>query len=101
MDVMGGVFLTDGTKVSVVTGIDDHSWFCVCAKVVVRATAKPLCDALVEALRRHGVPDQMHVGPSAQSSTHPWTDAWNNAVMSADSQSTAERRRRSRCGVRL
>lgn len=59
MDVMGGVALTDGTKVSVVTGIDDHSRFCVCAAVVARATARPVCDALLEALRRHGIPDQI------------------------------------------
>jgi transposase InsO family protein len=59
MDVMGEVFLADGTKCSVVTGIDDHSRFCVCATVVVRATARPVCDALVEALRQHGVPDQI------------------------------------------
>lgn len=59
MDVMGEVFLSDGTKLSVVTGIDDHSRFCVCAKLVLRATAKPVCDALVEALRRHGIPDQI------------------------------------------
>jgi transposase InsO family protein len=59
MDVMGGVFLLDGTKVSVITGIDDHSRFCVCAALVARATAKPVCDALAQALRRHGVPDQI------------------------------------------
>jgi transposase InsO family protein len=59
MDVMGGVFLLDGTKLSVITGIDDHSRFCVCAALVLRATAKPVCDALTEALRRHGIPDQI------------------------------------------
>lgn len=59
MDVMGEVFLGDGTKLSVVTGIDDHSRFCVCAALVVRATAQPVCDALVAALRRHGIPDQI------------------------------------------
>lgn len=59
MDVMGEVFLTDGTKLSVVTGIDDHSRFCVCAVLVVRATAKPVCDALVGALRAHGIPEQI------------------------------------------
>ncbi len=32
MDVMGEVYLADGTKLSVVTGIDDHSRFCVCAR---------------------------------------------------------------------
>src|SRR6266581_341558 len=59
IDVMGGVRLTDGTQLSVVTGIDDHSRFCVIAKVVPRATARPVCDALVEGLQRHGVPEQI------------------------------------------
>ena len=59
IDVMGGVRLTDGTQLSVVTGIDDHSRFCVIAKVVPRATAHPVCDALLEGLSRHGVPEQI------------------------------------------
>jgi transposase InsO family protein len=57
MDVVGGVKIEGGPDVSVVTGIDDHSRFCVSAKVVARATARPVCDALTEALRRHGVPE--------------------------------------------
>jgi transposase InsO family protein len=57
MDVMGRVCLADGTEASVVTGIDDHSRFCVAAAVVRRATARPVCDALAQAMRRHGVPD--------------------------------------------
>ncbi len=59
MDVMGGVMLTDGTECKVITGIDDHSRFCVIAKLVVRATARPVCDALIEGLSRHGVPEQI------------------------------------------
>ena len=59
MDVMGRVFLAGGQEVKIVTGIDDHSRFTVCAKVVVRATARPVCQALSEALARHGVPDQI------------------------------------------
>lgn len=59
MDVMGRYFLADGTECKVVTGVDDHSRFCVCAKVVARATARPVCDALLEALRRHGAPEQI------------------------------------------
>jgi transposase InsO family protein len=59
MDVTGGVYLNDGTELKVVTGIDDHSRFCVSAKVVGRATARPVCDALAEAMARHGVPDQI------------------------------------------
>lgn len=57
MDVMGGVYLTDGTALSVVTGIDDYSRFCVLAKLVVRATAQPVCDGLLQALAAHGVPE--------------------------------------------
>jgi transposase InsO family protein len=59
MDVMGRVFLADGAEVKVVTGIDDHSRFIVSAKLVARATARPVCQALAEALARHGVPDQI------------------------------------------
>jgi transposase InsO family protein len=59
MDVMGRVHLADGLEVKVVTGIDDHSRFIVCAKVVARATARPVCQALGEALARHGIPDQV------------------------------------------
>jgi transposase InsO family protein len=59
MDVMGRVFLADGTEVKIVTGIDDHSRFVVCAKAVMRATARPVCQALREALARHGIPEQI------------------------------------------
>ena len=59
MDVTLGVRLGDGSRPSIVTGIDDHSRFCVSAKVVERATARPVCDALVEAMRRHGVPESI------------------------------------------
>jgi transposase InsO family protein len=59
MDVMGGVLLEDGTELKVVTGIDDHSRFCVIAKLVPRATARPVCDALLEGLTAHGIPEQI------------------------------------------
>ena len=59
MDVMGRVHLADGLEVKVVTGIDDHSRFIVCAKVVLRATARPVCQALAGALARYGIPDQI------------------------------------------
>jgi transposase InsO family protein len=62
MDVMGRVFLAGGAEVKVVTGIDDHSRFIVSAKVVARATARPVCQALSEALARHGVPEQILTG---------------------------------------
>jgi transposase InsO family protein len=59
MDIVGGVRLLDGPEVKVVTGVDDHSRFCVSALVVPRATARPTCEALALAMRRHGVPAQI------------------------------------------
>jgi transposase InsO family protein len=55
MDVMGRVFLVGGAEVKIVTGIDDHSRFAVCAKAIMRATARPVCQALAAALRRYGI----------------------------------------------
>jgi transposase len=62
MDVMGRVYLAGGAEVKIVTGIGDHSRFVVCAKAVLRATARPVCLALAQALRRHGVPGQILTG---------------------------------------
>ena len=59
LDVLGNIKLASGMMVSVVTGIDDHSRFCVIAKVVARATARPVCDALLEALNTYGIPEQI------------------------------------------
>ena len=54
-----GVHLQDGTSPSIVTGIDDHSRFCVSARLVWRATARPVCEALLAALARYGAPEQI------------------------------------------
>ena len=59
MDVVGGFHLVDGTELKAVSGIDDSSRFGVSAMLVPRATAKPVCEALLAALRRWGVPEQI------------------------------------------
>ena len=59
MDVMGGVNLADGTELKVVTGIDDHSRFCVAADLVTRAASKAVCEVLASCLRRYGIPDEI------------------------------------------
>jgi len=59
MDIVGRFYLSDGTEVKVVTGVDDHSRYCVCARIVARATARPVCDALKWALATHGLPHQI------------------------------------------
>jgi transposase InsO family protein len=59
MDIVGGVFLTDGTECKVVTGVDDHSRFAVIASVVPRATGRAVCLAFAEAMRRYGIPEEV------------------------------------------
>jgi transposase InsO family protein len=59
LDVVGGVLLADRTECKVLTGVDDHSRFCVCAGVMVRATSRPVCGFFVAALERHGVPEEV------------------------------------------
>ncbi|OPZ45900.1 MAG: hypothetical protein BWY94_01033 [Actinobacteria bacterium ADurb.BinA094] len=59
MDVMGGVKLTDGRELKLVSGIDDHSRYCVSARLVWRATSRPVCEALLAALARYGAPEQI------------------------------------------
>jgi transposase InsO family protein len=59
MDVVGGFHLADGTELKAVSGIDDSSRFGVSARLVRRATACPVCEALLAGLRRYGVPDQI------------------------------------------
>jgi transposase InsO family protein len=59
MDIVGRFHLCDGTEVKVVTGVDDHSRYCICARVVARATARPVCDARTFALKKHGAPNEI------------------------------------------
>jgi transposase InsO family protein len=59
MDVMGGVWLTQGLELKIVTGVDDHSRFCVAAGLVTRATSKAVCAIFAEALGRWGIPDEV------------------------------------------
>ena len=59
LDVTASAFLTGGTEVKIVTGIDDHSRYCVIARAVRRATARPVCRAFVEAMTVYGVPEEV------------------------------------------
>ncbi|MFI1337006.1 IS481 family transposase [Streptomyces sp. NPDC020845] len=64
MDIVGGVMLVNPvtgelTEAKIVTGVDDHSRFCVIAKVVERATGRAVCSAFVGALRAFGVPEEV------------------------------------------
>ena len=59
MDVMGGVLLDDASELKVVTGIDDHSRFCVAAGLVSRATSRAVCEVFKAAMLCYGVPDEV------------------------------------------
>jgi transposase InsO family protein len=59
LDVMGGIWLDDGRELKAVTGIDDHSRFCVMAGLVERATARNVCRIFRAALDRYGNPEEL------------------------------------------
>jgi transposase len=64
LDIVGGVWLVDVAtgevrEAKIVTGVDDHSRFCVSARVVERATGRQVCLAFTQALLRFGVPDEV------------------------------------------
>ena len=59
LDVTASLFLVSGRECKVITGIDDHSRYCVIAAVVLRATGRAVCTAFVEAMREYGVPAEV------------------------------------------
>jgi transposase InsO family protein len=59
MDVVGGIGLADGSTAKALTGLDDHSRFCVSAQLMPRERTLAVCDGLAAAMRRHGVPQQI------------------------------------------
>ena len=59
LDVTASAFLADGREVKIVTGIDDHSRYCVIAKAVLRATARPVCQAFLDAVKTYGIPEEV------------------------------------------
>ena len=59
MDVVGGFVLADGTRAKALTGVDDHSRFCVSAYLMVRESSQRVCEGLALALRTYGVPEQI------------------------------------------
>jgi hypothetical protein len=64
VDIVGGLWLVNPAtgelrEAKIVTGVDDHSRYCVMAKVVERATSRAVCVAFAEALARFGVPEEV------------------------------------------
>jgi transposase InsO family protein len=56
---VGGVWLASGQELKAVTGVDDHSRFCVAAGLVERANARAVCCVFTAALDRYGIPDEL------------------------------------------
>jgi transposase InsO family protein len=64
IDIVYGPWLVDTItgelrEARIVTGVDDHSRFCVMARVVERATGRAVCLAFSEALERYGAPEEV------------------------------------------
>jgi hypothetical protein len=59
LDVVGGFHLADGTTAKALTGVDDHSRFCVSARLMHRERTSKVCEGFGVALRKYGVPDQV------------------------------------------
>jgi transposase InsO family protein len=64
LDIVYGPRLVDPStgevrEARIVTGVDDHSRFCVLARVVERATSRATCLAFTEALQRFGAPEEV------------------------------------------
>jgi transposase InsO family protein len=59
MDVVGGFALADGSHAKALTGVDDHSRFCVSARLMPRERTRAVCDGLAAALRAYGCPQQL------------------------------------------
>jgi transposase InsO family protein len=59
MDVVGGIGLADGSSVKALTGLDDHSRYCVSAALMPAERTRAVCDGLAATLRRYGLPQQL------------------------------------------
>jgi transposase InsO family protein len=59
LDVVHGFALADGSAAKALTGIDDHSRFCVSACLMSRERTQAVCDGFSSAMRTYGVPVQV------------------------------------------
>lgn len=57
LDLVHGFALADGTAAKALTGLDDHSRFCISARLMLRE--RTVCDGFSSAMREYGVPTQV------------------------------------------
>jgi transposase-like protein len=65
MDTVGGFALADGSHAKALTGVDDHSRYCVSAALMARERTQPVCDGLAAAMAPRGPradPDRQRQG---------------------------------------
>ena len=59
LDLVHGFLLADGTSAKALTGVDDHSRYCVTARLMPRERTQSVCDGFNSALQTYGVPAQV------------------------------------------
>ena len=59
LDLVGGIYLADGRECKMLSGIDDHSRFVVCAAVLAVPSGRAVADAFTAAMSVYGVPSEV------------------------------------------
>jgi transposase InsO family protein len=59
LDLVHGFLLADGTSAKALTGVDDHSRYCVSARLMARERTQAVCDGFSSAMQAYGVPSQV------------------------------------------
>jgi transposase InsO family protein len=59
LDLVGGIYLADGRECKMLSGIDDHSRFVVCAAVLAIPSGRAVADAFTAAMKAYGVPSEV------------------------------------------
>jgi transposase InsO family protein len=59
LDLVGGTCLADGRECKLLSGIDDHSRFVVCAAVLAVPSGRAVADAFTAAMKTYGVPSEV------------------------------------------
>jgi transposase InsO family protein len=59
LDVVHGFVLADGSSAKALTGVDDHSRYCVSARLMASERTQAVCDGFSSALKTYGVPAQV------------------------------------------
>ena len=59
LDVVHGFLLADGSSAKALTGIDDHSRYCVSARLMASERTQAVCAGFSSAMRIYGIPGQV------------------------------------------